>query len=294
MYSDSHTDSCSICQNKLSSNGRNRAIFDCGHKYHLSCVLNRASFYNISCPTCDDKVENRPSLGDDRRIAIQSSIEAKVMSRKLKPEEEKGFFAKMYDFFTPFKTNKECFKSFIDAGFPLSEIKKAGYTPEDAIQEHIPWTKLCNYTTSDHLLAFGFKWQHMLALGIKPFQLSPDYFTWTQIRHSLNIDAREILKMNITIQDLADLKFTPHQLTDLGFTWNVLLSMGGDVKSFSYFNVSLDDLKTYWNPSQAQWYEAGFYDKTRVLEAGWEIEQVTQLLPVLDGRFSGRSLRLQF
>ena len=79
-----------------------------------------------------------------------------------------------------------------------------------------------------------------------------------------------------------------------GFTWDVLLSMGGDVKTLSYFNVGLEDLKTYWNPTQAQWYEAGFYDKSRVIEAGWDIEHVTRLLPELDGRLSGRTLRLQF
>lgn len=294
MYSDSQTDSCSICHNKLPSNGTNRAIFDCGHKFHLTCVLHRASYYNLSCPSCVDNTSNKPSLGNDRMIAIQSNIEAKILARKIKPEEEKSFFSRWYQYLNPFKIEQESFKNYMNSGYPLSEIQKAGYTPEDAIQENIPWTKLCNYTKAEHLLTFGFKWQHMLTLGIKPFQLSSDYFTWTQLKHSLNINAREILKMNINIQDLADLNFTPHQLNDLGFTWDVLLSMGGDVKTLSYFNVGLEDLKTYWNPTQAQWYEAGFYDKSRVIEAGWDIEHVTRLLPELDGRLSGRTLRLQF
>ena len=98
----------------------------------------------------------------------------------------------------------------------------------------------------------------------------------------------------IVISHKKFLNFTPHQLNDLGFTWDVLLSMGGDVKTLSYFNVELEDLKTYWNPTQGQWYEAGFYDKSRVIEAGWDIEHVTRLLPELDGRLSGRTLRLQF
>ena len=70
--------------------------------------------------------------------------------------------------------------------------------------------------------------------------------------------------------------------------------MGGNTKTLGYFNISLDDLKTYWNPTQAQWYEAGFYDKSKVVEAGWDLDNVTRLLPVLDGRFSGRNIRLQF
>ena len=264
------------------------------HKFHLSCVLNRASHFNVSCPSCTDNTTNKPSLGDDRMVSIQSSIEARVLARKIRPQDEKGFWSSLYDWFHPFKSNKETLMYYMNAGYPLSEIKKLGFTPEDAVQENIPWTKLCNFTTSDHLLAFGYKWSHMLLLGIKPFQLSSDYFTWTQIRHSLNIDAREILKMNITIQDLADLQFTPHQLQDLGFTWDVLLSMGGNTKTLGYFNISLDDFKTYWNPTQAQWYEAGFYDKSNVVEAGWDLDAVTRLLPVLDGRFSGRNIRLQF
>ena len=128
---DDETDSCSICHNKLPSNGTNRAIFDCGHKFHLTCVLHRASYYNLSCPSCVDNTLNKPSLGNDRMIAIQSNIEAKILARKIKPEEEKSFLSRWYQYLNPFKIEQESFKNYMNSGYPLSEIKKAGYHPAD-------------------------------------------------------------------------------------------------------------------------------------------------------------------
>ena len=289
-----YSDHCTLCENPIQTGGKNRATFACGHSFHLNCVLSRAQYYVTTCPICSIEPNTRPSLGDDRSIAMNATEEARVLKRQINPPENSSWFYNFVSWLNPIKSTNESFKLYIGLNYPLSEIKKKGYKPIDAIQESIPWNILCNKYTSEHLLAFGFKWDDMLALGIRPFQLTNKHFTWTQIKHSLNIDAKQILKMDMTIQDLADFKFSPNQLHDLGFTWDVLNSMGANVESLKQFDISINDIKTYWNPSQTQWNDAGFYNKDRLIKAGWPLEDVSSVLPSYDQRLHGRSLRLNF
>jgi hypothetical protein len=44
----------------------------------------------------------------------------------------------------------------------------------------------------------------------------------------------------------------------------------------------------------SQLVSSGFYDKERVQQAGWPIDDILQQLPVMTERISGRSLRLAF
>ena len=47
------TDACAICHSKFTKSATNLAIYDCGHTFHLSCVLKNAKLYNSSCRDVD-------------------------------------------------------------------------------------------------------------------------------------------------------------------------------------------------------------------------------------------------
>ena len=287
---------CSLCQLpikiSLTSGARNKAIYDCGHVFHLSCVLTRATYNVTTCPKCSITKETFADLGDDRNIAISASIQSRIQRRKFKPKENEGFIHKISKIIKPFTPEPTDFKDYINMNYSLSTIRKLGFTPEDAVQENIKWGLLSKQYNSEHLLGFGFKWEHMLAMGIQINHFRN--FSWTQIRHTLNVDANDMLKLNMNIVDLADLKYTPHQLTDLGFTWPIMTSLGANVHTLRFFNFKLDEIKTYWNPNVNQWIEAGFYDQKHVEEAGWNIETVKKVLPTSSYRTSGRMIRLNF
>ena len=100
--------------------------------------------------------------------------------------------------------------------------------------------------------------------------------------------------MRITVTELANLKYTTHQLVDLGFTWAILSQLGANVNTWRNFKYDIADIKRYWSPTLSQWVSAGFYDKDRVQQAGWPIDDILQHLPVMTERASGRSLRLAF
>ena len=50
-------DGCPLCNQKFEKNGSDVAIYDCGHRFHLSCILKNTKYYSSSCPTCS-KVQN--------------------------------------------------------------------------------------------------------------------------------------------------------------------------------------------------------------------------------------------
>lgn len=287
-------DQCSICHEKMKNPKTNVAVFDCGHKYHLSCVLSRATYFNTKCSLCSEaqNLKLKPNLGDDRRIAMLSNIEARVKKHQMQPLPEKTFFKSLLNFLTPFKSTPSTFKDYLNAGYKLSELKRMGYTPSDCLQESISWQTMRKNVTTSHLLQFGFNLKDMISLGIKPHELQD--FTWSQLKHTLNVTAQDLLKLNMTLQELADLQYTPHQLNDLGFTWEIFSAMGGNVTTFSSFNMTIDDIKTYFNPTMNQWMDAGFYNRQLLLQNGWDVDTVIRTLPQLTGRADGRTLRLTF
>jgi len=286
-------DNCNVCHQKVSG-VKNIGVFDCGHKFHLSCVLSRATYFDTKCPLCA-QVQNihlKPDLGDDRNIAMLSSIEARIKRHQIKPKAPESFIVSILSFFSPFRSTPSTFKDFLNAGYKLSELKKMGYTPSDCIQENIPWQNMIDNVSITHLLQFGFTWKDMVVLGIKPEHLNK--FTWSQIKHTLNITAEDLLKINMTLQELADLNYTPHQLNDLGFTWEKFAAMGANVNTFTVFNMSVQDIKTYFNPSMNQWLDSGFYNRESLVKNGWDIEAISRILPQTNGRADGRTLRLTF
>lgn len=286
-------DLCTICHEKITG-VKNIAVFDCGHKYHLSCSLNRASYFDTKCMLCSE-VHNKSlkvDLGDDRETAMLAEIEAKIKRNRMQPKAPKSILFSMLSVLTPFRSSPNTFKDYLNCGYSLNELKKMGYTPRDGVEEKIPWKTMRKNVDIKQLLQFGFKWEDMVNMGIVSEHLKD--FTWSQVRHTLGLNAKDILKLNITLDELADLNYTPQQLNDLGFTWDILSAMGANVKTMKSFNMSIEDVKTYFNPSLNQWLEAGFYNKDQLQKNDWNVESVSQVLPRMTGRVDGRTLRLAF
>ena len=285
---------CTICHEKFNKNGYNVAAFDCGHRFHLSCILKNTNYYSTSCPTCS-KVQNtklKPNLGDDRTIAMTSNIQARIKRRQLQPKPHQTWFMKVLSSLSPFSKTPENLTEYISAGYILSDLQKTGFTPDDCIQENIKWDYIIKKASIAHILQFGLKWKDMVSMGIKPHHLKD--FTWSQLKHTLNLNASELLKLNMTLQELGELEYTPHQLNDLGFTWEIFVALGASVETIPLFKMSIDEIKTYFSPSVNQWVQAGFYDKNRLTKAGWDVNDVIRVLPQTTDRSSGRQLRLTF
>ena len=287
-------DSCNVCHEHINSK-TNLAIFDCGHKFHLHCIIKRAGFYATTCPTCtpDQRLNLKPNLGDDRKVSMASTIQARIKRRQMQPKEELGLWARILSVISPFyKTGESGLSELISSGVKLTELKKMGYTSEDCVQDKITWDFMRKNCTTGHLLQFGFKWKDMVAMGIKCDHLND--FTWSQMKHTLNINANELLRLNMNLTELAELGYSPHQLNDLGFNWDIFVSMGANVATLPAFKMTIEDIKTYFNPSMKQWMAAGFYDKSKLTKNGWEVTEVIRLLPDCDYRSDGRQLRLTF
>ena len=118
-------DACIVCHQKVKG-VKNIAVFDCGHKFHLSCVISRATNYNTKCPLCAEtqNIKLKPNLGDDRSIAMLSSIEARIKRHRMTPKPAESFLYTILSMLTPFKSTPTSFKDYLNAGYKLSELKK--------------------------------------------------------------------------------------------------------------------------------------------------------------------------
>ena len=84
-------DECTLCNDtimKSSTVRPNVATFECGHEFHLSCILS-FSQENLSkiCPICNEFNSATINLGDDRLIAIQTLIESRRMYKNTAKKE---------------------------------------------------------------------------------------------------------------------------------------------------------------------------------------------------------------
>lgn len=282
---------CAVCNEKLEKDV-NMAVFDCGHRHHLSCVLERAAIYDAKCPVCSS-VQNlnlKPNLGNDRNIAISSSIEARIKRRQMVPKQSNNWLVAWFR--SVLRKDPVTLKEHMQARIKLPELTRLGFTPRDAVQEGIPWSFVSNLYTSSQLLQFGFKWSDMSTMDIKPMDLKS--LTWSQLKHTLKVSARDLLSLNITLAEITELGFSPHQLNDLGVSFDLLMSMGGNVKTFKEMGLSVEDINTYFRPSINQWVNTGFYDKNKLTMYGWDIDSVIRVLPAQTGRAHGRQIRLAF
>jgi hypothetical protein len=279
---------CTLCETSITIN--NKAIFNCGHVFHLSCVLH--SPFSSLCSTCDPPKHLLPDFGIDRSIAMAADLHSKIEQRRLKDSKPMGFIENISRMISPLTPQARTLRDNIKHNKKLSIIHEHGFGPDDAVRERIYWSEIHNRYNGKDILDFGFHWNHMVDMGILPTHINA--FTWTQQKHQLELNAQKLLQMRITITELANLKYTTHQLVDLGFTWSVLTQLGANVATWKQFQFTIDDIKRYWSPTLSQWVSAGFYDKERVKQAGWPIDDILDFLPVMTERAKGRSLRLAF
>lgn len=279
---------CPLCETPIGSS--NCATFDCGHTFHLTCVFARP--FSTLCSTCNPAPNLLPDLGTDRSIAIAADMSAKIEKRRLRDTRPTHFLEKVTRLITPLVPKAKTLRDHIMHNKKLSVIKGHGYGPADAVRERIPWSDIHERYSGKDILDFGFTWSHMVDMGIQPHHLSS--FTWSQQKHALEMNADKMLKMRITITELAALKYTTHQLVEFGFTWPILTQMGANVNTWRNFKFDIEDIKRYWSPTLTQWLAAGFYDKDRIRQAGWPMEDILGQLPVMTERAQGRSLRLNF
>jgi len=279
---------CMLCNKEIGT--KDRAVFDCGHVFHLSCVF--ASPFSTQCSDCHQHLDQKPELGNDRSIAMHADMLMAISERRLKPTVSRGMLHSFVQAITPLTPSPRTFIDHMKQNKKLSTILACGFGPEDAVQERVRFEDIASRYDSKDIIEFGFTWDHMVQMGILPTHLS--HFSWTEQKHKLKLNAAEMLKMRLTMSELAELRYTTHQLVELGFTWQIMTSMGANVDTWKRFNFELEDIKRYWEPTLTQWVSAGFYDKERVKMAGWSMESVLNSLPTMDSRASGRVLRLAF
>lgn len=281
------SDTCIVCSKPLQSSSY--IHLDCSHRMHLSCGIKRIQQFKTHCVKCEHN--NNPDLGNDRSLSIHANTLNKIRQRQLTPKSSNTWFHRVSSLITPITPNKTHFIDYIHAQSSLQDIKAQGFTPDDAVRESIQWSSLQATYKIQALIDFGFQWSHMACMNIQPKHLKA--FTWNQMQ-DLNIKHTDLLQTNIGIHDLAMLKFTPHQLTHMGFDFETLLNMNANVNNLKPFEWTLNDIKLYFQPTQTQWMNAGFYDRQKVLQAGWTENDIRKVIPKLNARAKGRSLRIQF
>lgn len=279
---------CTLCNLEVGT--KNIAVFECGHTFHLSCVFNQK--FKTSCSICEHDVSLLPDLGGDREIAIGADVEARVRRRQLQPSSNLSYGEKVLRLISPLTPIATTFTDHLNHNKRLMVIHNYGFSPSDAVQERIPWSKIYSRYSSTDILEFGFRWDHMAAMNVIPAQITS--FTWSQQQHILQLDAAKLLAIRMTITELANMKYTTHQLVDMGFDWSVLARLGANVDTWKQFKFSIQDIKRNWSPTLSQWVAAGFYDKERVEKADWTLSDVLNTLPAMTERCAGRVLRLAF
>lgn len=242
---------CILCNEPLIMKGSvrpNIATFECGHHFHLSCVLKHSKEKMTNqCFKCVPTLSDVPNLGDDRLVAMQTLICAR---QQAKEKQTSSWF------FGP-----TSLKSMVGVGSSLSSIKLKGYVPDDFIQDSISWKKLSKTYTFDALMDFGFRWHHMLVMGFEPTDFKQ--VSWEHMRDTLELTASDMLKTSIDIRELAALKLEAYQLHELGFTWSDFIKMGGNVRTLKLLTDDMEDLKTYFEPDADQLLKAGFNEEEK-------------------------------
>ena len=280
--------SCTFCKNAISQ--RNTATFACGHTFHLTCVLMQP--FSSLCSQCEQPVTDLPDIGLDRKVAIASDVASKIQQRQLTCVQPTSILQRIGNAISPLTPSLRTFSDYLYHNKSLSYISSLGFSPKDAVHERVKWDKISSTYEVADILKFGFKWDHMVEMGITPSDVG--LFSWQQQQRNLQLDALKLLQTNISLSELADLKYTTHQLLEMGFDWSVLTQMGASVDSWRMFGFPLEDIKQYWNPSLTNLVTAGFYDKDRVKMAGWDMNDVLKTLPNMADRSNGRVLRLAF
>lgn len=261
---------CTLCNSDIHKSGNvrpNVATFECGHEYHLSCVISYCkSRYTNKCPSCAAvKSKTSINVSEDRLHAIESLIQAR---RNFKEKEVPKTKSSTFSWFG----GESSLTQHIKAGTSLNTLRVKGYTPDDFIEEQVKWKELTDVYTIDALLDFGYKWHHMIVMGFTPDDFKT--FSWQQLYDTLAVRAPDMMKTSIDCRQLANLKFSIQQIKQLGFTWKDLTSINGNVKTLRLLTNNLSDMKTYFNPSQTEWEAAGF-TRDRISLYKWSTDDFT-------------------
>lgn len=251
---------CILCDQPIVMKDRirpNVATFECGHHFHLTCVLHHSrAKLTTECFKCKPvKTTTFPNLSHDRILAMESLIQA----RQTKAKTTKGWFN--------FGTSS--LKGMVSNGSSLNSIALKGYSPEDFVEESIGWRQLSKVYTADALMEFGFKWNHLLTMGFEPRDFK--FVPWHHIKDTLNLKASDILQTSINLRELAALDLELYQLQELGFAWSDFVKMGGNSRTLKLLTDNMDDLITYFNPTQEQLFTAGFTEE-KVIKEKWKSE----------------------
>lgn len=255
---------CTLCNDTILKSAGvrpNIATFECGHEFHLSCILTYSQ-ENLSkiCPICNEFNSARINLGDDRLIAIQTLIEAR---RAYKNNSKSGFFSWFQEKSIP---------AMIRSGTSLESMKLKGITPEDIVENGIDWNTMVGVYKTSTLLNFGFKWHHMITMGFEPNHFKT--LNWHQMTDVLKLTATDMLKTSISIRQLADLKFDLAHLHQMGFRMKEFKQIGGNCNTMSLITKDLSEIKTYLNPSGKDWEDLGF-TKDAISKNGWNSNDFT-------------------
>jgi len=219
------------------------------------------------CPSCKPvDTTSLPNFSQDRLVALESLINARRKTRDVKPNI--AFLGGLTSWFG----KAVSLDTLVSNGTSLNTLKIQGYTTEDFIENQITWKKLCKVYTIDALIDFGCRWHHMVVMGFCPEDFKS--FSWQQLYTTLNIRAKDMLKTSINVRQLSELNFSIQNIKQLGFSWTDLVNMGGDVKTLRMLTTNLDDIRTYFDPSQEQLVAAGFAPQN-VKRHNWKTETVT-------------------
>ena len=233
---------CTLCSKDIEKSGNvrpNVGTFDCGHEFHLSCVIEYCkSRYTNDCPLCYKEVSPfKPNFGKDRLTAIQTLIDARRTNREIKTD-----VSYLGGISSWFGNRTVTLKNLVGNGTSLNTLKLNGYLPEDFIEHQISWKKLCGIYTTDALLQYGFRYHHMIVMGFTPMDFKR--FSWEQMYSVLNIRASDMLKTSITVRQLSELKLPIQQIKQLGFRGKDVVGMDGNVKTLRLLTDNWSDLKT--------------------------------------------------
>lgn len=246
--------SCSLCSDPLTCTSTirpNTAVFECGCTFHLNCVLqySKEKITN-TCPTCQPTQSVFfANFGDDRLKAMAIQIEKRRQINKM--EKPKSYFS----LFSA-KTN---LRSMIQSGTSLHTLKLNGYIPESFIEEGIKWREVASTYTMAALIDFGMRFSHMLTMGI-----TPESFKQMDVNQmeELQICAADMMSTSISIHQLAALGLSLPTLCQMKFTWADLRKIGGNCQTIRLLTPKLSELKTYFEPTEEEWKEAGFTEES--------------------------------
>ena len=254
---------CSLCSDTLTCNSYlqpNTAKFECGCTFHLSCVIQycKEKITN-TCPTCHPKQNVFfANFGEDRLKAMAIQIEKRREINKM--EKPKSYFNLF--------GGKTTLRSMIKSGTSLNSLKLNGYIPESFIEEGVRFHEVASTYTMAALINFGFCFSHMLTMGITPehFKLMDE-----NQMEELKISASDMLATSINIHQLAALGLSIPTLCQMKFTWADLRKIGGNCQTIRLLTPKISEVKTYFDPSETEYKEAGFTEE-KMKKYKWEID----------------------